>query len=149
MSIVDKTLSETFGVETLESQTTSLVVQEENNLSVVETPDTESMDRDIEFVRGNLHSLLQKGSSAFDFLVDLAKAEERTAAFEVANSMMANLSTMSMMLLKVHEQKKKLKSESSKSSGGVTINATGNVAFVGTTKELMDSMKSDVIDLED
>lgn len=161
MSNVDKSLSESFGVEPIwnpESADFPLAETEKQEVAVsVEAPvpivvektenEEKVIDDDAEFVRLKLLSLLNKGEDAFEYLLHLAKSEDRVNGFEVLNSMLSNMTDMSLKILEIHEKKRKLKGSAKKQSDAVTdetkvVNTTtNNIIFNGTTSELQDLIK--------
>lgn len=154
MSKIDKSLSETFGVDPVWSpDDISFPLAETNEASVpavlkaesdAEETDQQKIESDIEFSRQKLLSLLTKGEDAFEYLLHLAKSEERTSAFEVLNSMLANMTDMSMKIIDIQEKKKKLLAQTAKKDGEetpVSNNTTNNIIFTGTTSELQELIK--------
>lgn len=166
MSKVDQSLSKIFDVEPLyprdsditpmipddsqmvplEADDSAVVPMEDRSAAVVElqADDEAQMDQDIERVRQNLHSLIHEGQEAFKDLIHIAKAEEKVSAFEVSNAYLGTLTAMNMQLIQLHEKRRKLKQAAKEDApaGGVVINGgTANIAFVGTTKELMEHRK--------
>jgi hypothetical protein len=151
MSKIDKSLSELFGVDPLydpANQTNTLatvqiVDPEQRAIEVINDPDSSDMEQDVAMIRNNMHAMIREGQEAFSALIHIAKAEERISAFEVCNSYLANLTEMNMQLMTLHEKKKKLKMMSSDKSSGAIVNngGTTNIAFVGTTKEMLEHIK--------
>lgn len=147
MSKIDKSLSELFGVDPLyppvETTAIQVIYPEQRAMEVITDPDSTDMEQDIAMIRNNMHSLLREGQEAFGALIHIAKAEERVSAFEVCNAYLANLTDMNMKLLSLHERKKKMKGAPDKKESGIVTNAGGttNIAFVGTTKELLEQIK--------
>lgn len=151
MSKIDKSLSELFGVDPLYQNTEiqpvaelQVIDAETRAIEVINDPDSSDMEQDIAMIRNNMHSLLREGQEAFGALIHIAKAEERVSAFEVCNAYLANLTNMNMQLLSLHEKKKKIKNmgKTKEESGGIVNNGgTTNIAFVGTTKEMLEHIR--------
>lgn len=148
MSKIDQSLSEVFGVEPLynkQEQTNIALSKQSQEVVPVSTTssDDEDLDMDIAMIRNNIHTLIRSGQEAFESVIHIAKAEERISAFEVGNSYLSNLAAINMQLLSLHEKKKKIKEQpKDKPTGGQIVNngGTTNIAFVGTTKEMMAHM---------
>jgi hypothetical protein len=140
MSKIDTALSNTFQISPIAENKNQLVSYEEREI------DSSNIDDDIDAVRSNLYSLLEKGETALEDLTEIAKAEESPRAFEVLNSMLNTMSDISMKLLEIEERKikmKKMRTDSSQQSDATnptTVN--NNVVFVGTTQELQNQIKS-------
>lgn len=148
MSKIDKSLSELFGVDPLYPEQTNTELQvvdrEHKAIAVMNDPDSSDLDQDIALIRNNIHALIRSGQEAFESVIHIAKAEERISAFEVGNAFLANLASINMQLLSIHEKKKKIQSpvKGEEKPGQIVNNGgTTNIAFVGTTKELMESIK--------
>lgn len=150
MSKIDKSLSEIFGVDPLYQPSEQIVESaiqvidpEQRAIEVIGDPDSSDMEQDVAMIRNNMYALIREGQEAFGALIHIAKAEERVSAFEVCNAYLANLTEMNMKLLSLHERKKKMKSAPDKKDTGIVTNAGGttNIAFVGTTKELLEQFK--------
>lgn len=163
MSKIDRSLSEAFGVEPIwnpESSDfplaeTSTPKEEPAPVPAViqeQAPKTEDVviDDDAEFVRLKLLSLLNKGEDAFEYLLHLAKSEDRVNGFEVLNSMLSNMTDMSLKILEIHEKKRKLKGGAKKQTDVsdetpiVNKTTTNNIIFNGTTSELQDLIKKQI-----
>lgn len=154
MSKVDQSLSKIFDVEPLyprdevvpmiPDDSALIPMEDRSDVIPMEISDEAQMDQDIERVRQNLHGLIHEGQEAFKDLIHIAKAEEKVSAFEVSNAYLGTLTAMNMQLIQLHEKRRKLKQaakEDAPSSGVVINGGTANIAFVGTTKELMEHRK--------
>lgn len=137
MSKIDVALSQSFDISPTIQKTQVVEYQE---------PSTDStIDDDIDAVRSNLYSLLEKGETAIEDLTEIAKAEESPRAFEVLNSMLNTMSDISMKLIEIEERKAKLKkiqTESSSDSNAPTTVNNNSVVFVGTTQELQEQIRN-------
>ena len=154
MSKIDKSLSDLFGVDPLypiqkkEDVITEIVPidPEQRAIDAALDPDATDLEEDAAMIRNNLHGLIRNGNEAFEAIIHIAKAEERISAFEVANNMLANLTSINMQLIDLHAKKKKLKQMGAgdkKTEGAIVNNGgTTNIAFVGTTKELLARMQN-------
>lgn len=136
MNKFDTALSNSFGIDVV---TPNEVVEYKEP-----TEENSQLDDDIDSVRSNLYSLLEKGESALEDLTEIAKAEESPRAFEVLNSMLNTMSDISMKLIEIEERKaklKKIKNENSGTSDSPTTVNNNSVVFVGTTQELQEQIK--------
>lgn len=154
MSRIDKSLSKVFGVDPMHAEdepqesSFALVTPEDRAIAAFNDADATDLDKDAALVRSNLHAIITEGQAAFEKLIMIAKEEEKVSAFEVANNMLANLTNINMTLLKVHEQKRKMKmadkaKSATEGSPGQIVNngGTTNIAFVGSSKDLMKHLK--------
>jgi hypothetical protein len=146
MTRAEEKFAEAFGIPPIES------VTEKKELPAIIQDEPQVVDKsvdDFEFVRGTLYKLLENGSTAFEQLADIARVEEKIAAYTTMNEMLSNLSDISIKLLDIHEKKKKMEAFSKKDtpSQGPT-NVTNNTVFVGSAVDL-DKLLSqgDIIDV--
>lgn len=138
MTKFDDALSGTFDV--IPTKINDVIVYDDKK----HIPD--SIDEDIESVRENLYSLLEKGENALEDLSEIAKAEESPRAFEVLNSMLNTMSDISMKIIEIEERKAKIKKMNSEVNKGDSENSpttvnNNSVVFVGTTQELQEQIK--------
>lgn len=148
MSKVDQSLSELFGVDPIYPTQELTPIETKNSVVPVQEtvidPDMDELDQDIALIRNNIHSLIRSGQDAFESVIHIAKSEEKVSAFEIGNAFLANLASINMQLITLHEKKKKIKTQDSsdKSNAKIVNNGgTTNIAFVGTTKDILNQMK--------
>lgn len=121
---VDESLAETFGFEPEKKTFPALIP------AIEDLPEN---DDDYEFVKKTLQSLVMAGTSAFESLADIARNDEKIAAFQTMNDMLTNISDISMKILEIQKMKKEIEAKQETKQ----VNNTTNVAaFVGSTAEL-------------
>jgi len=125
MNNLNSKLSEVLDVEPIQFETLPVEVK---------TP----VEDDSEFARQNIRNLIEKGNSAIDNLLHVAKESEHPRAYEVAAGLIKNLSDLNKDLLEVQKRKKDLSGESNNAKN---INVDKAV-FVGSTTELVKFLKS-------
>jgi len=135
MKKMNDKLSEIFDVEPInlqepESQKNSMVLSEENS-SVVQS--------DTEFARGNIKNLIEKGNTAIDELLQVARHSEHPRAYEVAAGLIKNLSDLNKDLLEIQKKKQELEGTKGQSNKDVNID---KAVFIGSTTELMKLLKN-------
>jgi hypothetical protein len=140
MSNLEKKLSETLNVE---------IEKEEklNNLPVVEskneiTPIEQAANEDTEFARDNIKNLINKGSIALDNLLQVARESEHPRAYEVAATMIKNLSDSNKDLLDLQKKKKDLSPSNGNIVGNTKNMNIDKAVFVGSTTELVKFLKN-------
>jgi hypothetical protein len=99
--------------------------------------DTGDKDEDFTKARENIASLIEKGESAVDGILQLAKESEHPRAYEVASTLIKTMVEANKELLDIHKQKKDLEKEDYK---GPTKAVQNNTVFVGSTKELQQQL---------
>ena len=119
------------------------------NLEVSDTPEngcttrksnlkdvTEDREKDYEYTRGELYSLIDQGQEAVRGALEVAQESGHPRAFEVAVNAMKNVADMTDKLADLH---KKMKDLDEDKSGPTKV--TNNAMFVGSTAELQKMLK--------
>jgi hypothetical protein len=136
MSNIDDKLNEVLNIaeEVLEKK------EDKNPLEIVNekpvAPENADVDTDFDTGRGELYNLLEKGSTAIDGILALAKEGEHPRAYEVAGQLIKTQSEIAQNLLDLQDKLKKLKDVKGDSPKNVT-----NALFVGSTTELQKMIK--------
>ena len=99
-------------------------------------PENIDVDTDFETGRNELYKMLEKGNTAIDCILNLAKEGEHPRAYEVAGQLIKTQSEIAQNLLDLQGTLKKIKEE----KGSVPKNVT-NALFVGSTTELQKLIK--------
>jgi hypothetical protein len=137
MKKLNEKLSEVLDIEPID------IPQQEYSVQTTEQETTDNViEDDAAFARANLRTLIQKGSTAMDELLTVAKASEHPRAYEVAAGLIKNLADLNKDLLDIQKKKKDLnaKEKSSNNNGGVNVD---KAVFVGSTGDLIKLLKSD------
>lgn len=101
----------------------------------------EESDKDYEYTRGNLYSLIEKGQEAINNIIDLAQQSDSPRAYEVAGQLIKNVGDVTDKLIDLQQKMKKLKEEDIKSPS--TVN---NSVFIGSTADLQKLLKKGFTD---
>ena len=120
------------------------VVVEETNVEDspvgIQKPDRLSKDdieKDYEYTRGNLYSIIEKGQEAINGILELAQESEMPRAYEVAGQLIKSVSDATDKLMDLQKKLKDVEEET-KQKGPSTVN---NALFVGSTAELAKMIK--------
>ena len=120
------------------------VVVEETNVEDspvgIQKPDRLSKDdieKDYEYTRGNLYSIIEKGQEAIIGILELAQESEMPRAYEVAGQLIKSVSDATDKLMDLQKKLKDVEEES-KPKGPNSVN---NALFVGSTAELAKMIK--------
>ena len=97
---------------------------------------TEDIEKDYEYTRGELYSLIDQGQEAVRGALEVAQESGHPRAYEVAVAAMKHVSDMTDKLADLHKKMKDL-DEDKKGPSKVTNNAM----FVGSTTELQKMLK--------
>jgi len=99
------------------------------------------VQKDYEYARGNLYSLIEKGQEAINGILELAQESEMPRAYEVAGQLIKNTGEIAEKLLSLQKTLKDVEEE--KTKGPTTVN---NALFVGSTAELAKLLKQQTSD---
>ena len=125
-------LDDAFNVES------SIVSTDKND--VVKKPDRLTKDdiqKDYEYTRGNLYSIIEKGQEAINGILELAQESEMPRAYEVAGQLIKSVSDATDKLMDLQKKLKDV-NEEQQQKGPSTVN---NALFVGSTAYLTKLLK--------
>ena len=94
------------------------------------------IDNDYTYQRENFYNLVEKGSTAIDGILELAKEGEHPRAYEVAGNLIKQVAEVTEKLGDLQEKMRKLKEVPDRAPKSVT-----NALFVGSTAELQNLIK--------
>ena len=97
---------------------------------------SEDRDKDYEYTRGELYSLIDQGQEAVRGALEVAQESGHPRAYEVATNAMKQVADMTDKLM---ELKKKVKDLDEEKKGPSKV--TNNAMFVGSTAELQKMLK--------
>ena len=98
----------------------------------------DDIEKDYEYTRGNLYSIIEKGQEAINGILELAQESEMPRAYEVAGQLIKSVSDATDKLMDLQKKVKEV-NEEEKSKGPSTVN---NALFVGSTAELQKLLKN-------
>ncbi len=97
---------------------------------------TEDREKDYEYTRGQLYTLIDQGGEAVRGALEVAQESGHPRAFEVATNAMKQVADMTDKLADLHKKMKDLDEEK---KGPTKV--TNNAMFVGSTSELQKMLK--------
>ena len=101
----------------------------------------DDIEKDYEYQRENFYNLVEKGSSAIDGILELAKESEHPRTYEVAGNLIKQVAEVTEKLGDLQEKMRRLKEVPNNAPKSVT-----NALFVGSTKELQTMLKDKLKD---
>ena len=110
---------------------------------VVKKPDRltkNDIQKDYEYTRGNLYSIIEKGQEAINGILELAQESEMPRAYEVAGQLIKSVSDATDKLMDLQKKLKDV-NEEQQQKGPSTVN---NALFVGSTADLTKLLKNGV-----
>ena len=99
----------------------------------------DDIEKDYEYTRGNLYSIIEKGQEAINGILELAQESEMPRAYEVAGQLIKSVSDATDKLMDLQKKLKDVEEET-KVKGPSTVN---NALFVGSTADLAKLIKSE------
>ena len=98
----------------------------------------DDIEKDYEYTRGNLYSIIEKGQEAINGILELAQDSEMPRAYEVAGQVIKSVSDATDKLMDLQKKVKDV-NEDAPQKGPNTVN---NALFVGSTAELAKLLKN-------
>ena len=127
----------------------------EENLEIIDTTAksvspaqiTKDAEKDIEYSRDKMKSLIDQSCEAVNLMMALASESEHPRAFEVLSTMIKHTSEMTQDLVGLQKTRKDI-TQDKNAPGNSTTN---NAIFVGSTTELQRFLKKEAttVDLEE
>ena len=103
---------------------------------IPELTNEDDIENDYKYQRENFYNLVEKGSTAIDGILELAKEGEHPRAYEVAGNLIKQVAEVAEKLGDLQEKMRKLKEVPETGPKNVT-----NALFVGSTAELQKMLK--------
>jgi hypothetical protein len=96
------------------------------------------IQKDYEYTRANLYSLIEKGQEAINGIMEIAGEGGSPRAYEVAGQLIKSVSDTTDKLIDLQKKLKDVEENSNKTTNN---NTTNNAIFVGSTSELSKLLK--------
>ena len=106
---------------------------------------TNDVDKDYDYTRANLYSLIEKGQESLNGILELAGESASPRAYEVAGQIIKSVADTTDKLMELQKKVKEVDEEKSKGPSQVTNNAL----FVGSTSELSKMLKDGILNNKD
>ena len=136
-------LNDTFDItpaEPVESE----VVKEPKKPDKVSKSKEIDIDKDYEYTRGNLYSIIEKGQEALDSALEIAVDQGQARAFEVVGQLIKSVADTTDKLMDLQKKIKEVEEDTNKGPTNVT-----NAMFFGSTAELSELLKKNRTEKED
>ena len=109
--------------------------------SKVEISKRNDVDKDYEYTRGQLYSLIEKGQEAINGIMEVAGESASPRAYEVAGQLIKSVADSTDKLMDLQKKLKEVEEDNQKT----TNNVTNNSLFVGSTAELSKLLKEGLL----
>ena len=118
----------------------AIVKAEDTELQKSQTR-AENVEKDYDYTRGNLYSLIEKGQEAINGIMEVAGETASPRAYEVAGQLIKSVADTTDKLADLHKKVKDIEADNPKTQSTVTNNAL----FVGSTAELQKMLKDGML----
>ena len=105
----------------------------------------ETREKDFEYMRGNLYSIVETSSDALNELAQIAARSQHPRAYEVLALLVKTIADANRDLMKIHAEKNSIEKNNAEN---VTPKSVTNNLFVGTTAELDEMCRSAIQDMK-
>ena len=99
------------------------------------------IEKDYDYTRGQLYSLIEKGQEAINGIMEVAGETASPRAYEVAGQLIKSVADTTDKLADLHKKVKEIEEDNPKQQNTVTNNAL----FVGSTSELSKMLKDGIL----
>ena len=117
------------------------IVKAENTELQKSQTRAENVEKDYDYTRGNLYSLIEKGQEAINGIMEVAGETASPRAYEVAGQLIKSVADTTDKLMDLQKKVKEVEEDSNKT----TNNVTNNALFVGSTSELSKMLKQGIL----
>ena len=108
-----------------------IVPTKKETLKKEDTPKKNEVEKDYEYTRANLYSIIEKGQEAINGIMEVAGESASPRAYEVAGQLIKSVADTTDKLMDLQKKVKDVNEDAPK-----TNNVTNNALFVGSTSEL-------------
>tara|TARA_Y100001973_G_scaffold92376_1_gene142104 strand:+ start:1056 stop:1481 length:426 start_codon:yes stop_codon:yes gene_type:complete len=128
---IDKALNTTSSIEVSTTPEGGCIKRQDALKNV-----TNDVDKDYEYTRANLYSLIEKGQESLNGIMELANESASPRAYEVAGQIIKSVADTTDKLMELQKKLKEIDEDK-----GKTTQVTNNALFVGSTSELSKILK--------
>ena len=102
---------------------------------------SDDVEKDYEYTRANLYSLIEKGQESLNGIMELAGESASPRAYEVAGQIIKSVADTTDKLMELQKKIKEVDEDKVKT----TNNVTNNAVFVGSTSDLSKMIKQEFL----
>ena len=133
-------LDDAFNITPTEVEVDQTEIKEPVGIQKPDRLTKDDIEKDYEYTRGNLYSIIEKGQEAINGILELAQDSEMPRAYEVAGQLIKSVSDATDKLMDLQKKVKDV-NEDAPQKGPNTVN---NALFVGSTTELAKLLKNGI-----
>ena len=128
---IDEALNTTSSIEVSTTSEGGCIKKQDSHKNV-----TDDIDKDYEYTRANLYSLIEKGQESLNGIMELAGESASPRAYEVAGQIIKSVADTTDKLMELQKKLKEIDEDK-----GNTTQVTNNALFVGSTTDLSKILK--------
>ena len=129
---IDEALNTTSAIEVSNTPENGCITRKDSTKDI-----TGDIDKDYEYTRANLYSLIEKGQESLNGIMELAGESASPRAYEVAGQIIKSVADTTDKLMELQKKVKEVDEE----KANTTNNVTNNAVFVGSTSDLSKMIK--------
>jgi len=129
---IDEALNTTSAIEVSNTPENGCITRKDSTKDI-----TGDIDKDYEYTRANLYSLIEKGQESLNGIMELAGESASPRAYEVAGQIIKSVADTTDKLMELQKKIKEVDEDKVKT----TNNVTNNAVFVGSTSDLSKMIK--------
>ena len=133
---IDEALNTTSAIEVSNTPENGCITRKDSTKNI-----TDDVEKDYEYTRANLYSLIEKGQESLNGIMELAGESASPRAYEVAGQIIKSVADTTDKLMEMQKKVKEVDEEKTKT----TNNVTNNAVFVGSTSDLSKMIKQEFL----
>ena len=107
---------------------------------VVHQRDESDKTIDADYSRSNYYALIEQGNEAINGILNVARESQHPRAYEVAATLIKNMSEVTEKLMILQKQRKELEAEQEKTQTDINVE---QAVFVGSTADLLKKVRDE------
>ena len=128
---IDEALNTTSSIEVSTKPENGCITRKDSIKNI-----TDDIDKDYDYTRANLYSLIEKGQESLNGIMELAGESASPRAYEVAGQIIKSVADTTDKLMELQKKVKEIDEDKEKPT-----QVTNNALFVGSTSELSKILK--------
>ena len=128
---IDEALNTTSAIEVSTTPENGCVTRKDSIKNI-----SDDIDKDYDYTRANLYSLIEKGQESLNGIMELAGESASPRAYEVAGQIIKSVADTTDKLMELQKKVKEIDEDK-----GKPTQVTNNALFVGSTSELSKILK--------
>ena len=132
---IDEALNTTSAIEVSTTPENGCVTRKDSIKNI-----SDDIDKDYDYTRANLYSLIEKGQESLNGIMELAGESASPRAYEVAGQIIKSVADTTDKLMELQKKVKEIDEDK-----GKPTQVTNNAVFVGSTSDLSKMLKDGIL----